>query len=494
MTMHAIHDLLLRARERRPDGTALRDDEGSWTYRELDAHSHGFGAWLRGRGVGPGDRVLIRAVSHRRTLAALYGCSLVGATAIPLSPTATRRELEHVVRDATPRLTLADLPSVPAAEPPAADADALTASASRADHPALLIYTSGSTAAPKAVVCRAEQILFAVTAIAERLRYAPHDVVYCRLPLSFDYGLYQAFLAAHATAELVVAPGGVDGRVLTRIRERGATVVPLVPGLAAILVRLARGRPVESGVRLLTNTGEALAPETIRELRACFPGAGIQLMYGTTECKRISIAAVDEDRTRPGSVGLPLTGTRVGILGEDGRAAGPGEVGEIVVSGPHVMDGYWNAPEMTAQVFRRPGAGASRGDGASGDDGSSTDTTLHTGDYGYLDTDGHVYVVGRRDSVFKRLGVRTSTAEIEAAARAVPGVTEAAVLPPLDGADAALFVVASLSETEVLRQLRTLLDPQKVPGVCRAVTDLPRQSNGKLDRAALRSLLTGVSP
>ncbi|WP_405518361.1 class I adenylate-forming enzyme family protein [Streptomyces canus] len=482
MTMHAIHDLLLSARERRPDGTALRDDEGSWTYRELTAHTHGFGAWLRHRGIGPGDRVLIRAAGNRNTLAALYGCSLVGATAIPLSPTATRRELEHVVRDATPSLTLQDIPSVPAGEPSSADLDALSDPTARAAHPALLIYTSGSTAAPKAVVCRAEQILFAVTAIAERLRYAPDDVVYCRLPLSFDYGLYQTFLAAHATAELVVAPGGVDGRILTRIRELGATVVPLVPGLATILLRLARGRPVESSVRLFTNTGEALPAETIRELRACFPGAGIQLMYGTTECKRISIAPVDEDRERPGSVGPPLTGTRVGILGADGRETEAGEVGEVVVSGPHVMDGYWNAPEITAQVFRRPA------------DGSSGETVLHTGDYGYLDTDGHVYVVGRRDSVFKRLGVRTSTAEIEAAARAVPGVTEAAVLPPLDGRDAALFVVASVPETEVLRQLRTLLDAQKVPGVCRTVGELPRQSNGKLDRVALRSLLTEVSP
>jgi acyl-coenzyme A synthetase/AMP-(fatty) acid ligase len=146
------------------------------------------------------------------------------------------------------------------------------------------------------------------------------------------------------------------------------------------------------------------------------------------------------------------------------------------------MDGYWNAPETTAQVFRRSA------------DGRSGETLLHTGDFGYVDPDGHVYVVGRRDSVFKRLGVRTSTAEIEAAARAVPGVSETAVLPPLDGTDAALFVVSSVPETEVLRQLRTLLDPQKVPGVCRAVPELPRQSNGKVDRAALRCLLTEATP
>jgi len=90
MATHAIHGLLLRARERAPDGTALRDDEGAWSHRELTAHSHGFGVWLQQRGINPGDRVLIRAASRRNTLAALYGCSLVGATAIPLSPTATR--------------------------------------------------------------------------------------------------------------------------------------------------------------------------------------------------------------------------------------------------------------------------------------------------------------------------------------------------------------------------------------------------------------------
>lgn len=477
MTMHAIHDILRQACERSPDITALRDDEGSWTYRELGAHSHGFGAWLRERDIGPGDRVLIPAFSRRTTVAAVYGCSLVGATAIPLSPSASAREVEHVVQDAAPRLVLPDHPPVSAREPSSQEPHGLWASASRPDHPALLIYTSGSTAAPKAVVCRATQILFAVRAIAERLQYTPHDVIYCRLPLSFDYGLYQSFLAAHATAELVVAPGGVDGRILTRIRELGVTVVPLVPGLAAILLRLARGRPVDSRVRLFTNTGEALVPDTIRGLRSCFPGAGIQLMYGTTECKRISIAAVDEDLERPGAVGLPLTGTRVGILGEDGRETATGEAGEIVVSGPHVMDGYWNAPEATARVFRPAGGFPSE------------ETILHTGDHGYLDNDGRVYVIGRRDSVFKRLGVRTSSAEIEAAARDVPGVVEAAVLPPLVDRDAALFVVASLSGTEVLRQLRGLLDPHKVPGICHAVAELPRQPNGKVDRVALRSLL-----
>lgn len=308
-----------------------------------------------------------------------------------------------------------------------------------------------------------------------RLDYRPQDVVLAALPLSFDYGLYQLLLAAIGGSEVVLADAAAPVRVLTVLRECRVTVVPVVPSLAEMLCRLAaRGTPPEH-VRLFTNTGAALAGSTIEALRSGFPGAAVVAMYGITECKRVTIAEADADRERPGSVGLPLDGTTVEVLDERGRALPPGELGEIVVGGPHVMTGYWNAPEPTARRYRPdPHTGRIR---------------LHTGDHGRLDADGHLYISGRLDDQFKRRGVRMSTPEIEAAALDVPGVRAAAALPPRDGLDLRLVVTGQdgLTAHQVIEGLEQRLEAAKVPASCRVLARMPLTPNGKTDRKALET-------
>jgi acyl-CoA synthetase (AMP-forming)/AMP-acid ligase II len=339
----------------------------------------------------------------------------------------------------------------------------------------LFFYTSGSTARPKAVVCPHAQVVFAAYAIAGRLGYRPSDVVYCRLPLGFDYGLYQMLLCAIGGATLVLADDSVNARLVADVRRHGATVVPVVPALAEMLVRLAARDPMPSGVRLFTNTGEALPAALIAQLRQQFPGAGIQLMFGLTECKRVSILDVDGDLAKPGSVGTPLEGTEVRIVDDAGDAVGPGQPGEIVVTGPHVMAGYWHAPELTERLFRA-------------DHGRRS---LFTGDIGHLDADGHLYFQGRRDHIFKQRGMRTSVAEIEAATLDIPGVVAAAVVPPADGRAAFVCVVTELAVERVRAGLRDRLDPSKVPAV-RLVPRMPLGSNGKVDRAELAHAWEGA--
>jgi acyl-coenzyme A synthetase/AMP-(fatty) acid ligase len=182
---------------------------------------------------------------------------------------------------------------------------------------------------------------------------------------------------------------------------------------------------------------------------------------------------VDGDLGRPGSVGRPLDGTEVRILGQDGRALPPGATGEIIVAGPHVMAGYWRAPELTVSVFRRPGPGDR--------------IWLHTGDFGHLDADGYLYFDGRRDQLFKRQGLRMSVTEIETAACDVPGVREAVVLAPTAERDMVLIVVADLAPIAVLRALAERLPSAKVPTRCVVLPELPRTANGKADRLALEA-------
>lgn len=471
-----VHGVLDSARSRRPDAPAIRDASGVWNYAELTEASLRYAAWLHRRGVRSGDRVAVRAWPDRRVIALLFACSRIGATFVPIAAGIRDQPLHTIVHDAEPAavfLDAADLvvPEIPSDSVPNTAGRAFAASS--ADPPAFLIYTSGSTSAPKAVVCPHSAVLFAASAIAERLCYRHDDVILCRLPLSFDYGLYQALLAALSGAELVLSDPRRDAALLAQIRVHNVTVVPLVPSLATLLLRLAERDREPTRLRLFTNTGEHLSPAVVNGLRSRFPTTGIQLMFGITECKRVSILEVDGDTVRPGSVGTPLRGTRVRIIDADGAELPVGEVGEIVVSGPHVMAGYWRAPELTSRFFR-PSA-------------STREPELFTGDFGRLDEDGHLFFIGRRDDIFKMRGTRTSVTEIEAAAHAVAGVTEAAVAPPSAEYRAILYVAGSVEPTEVLRALRGRIDPLKVPDICRLIERIPRSTTGKVDRGALQA-------
>ncbi|MGC4897459.1 class I adenylate-forming enzyme family protein [Micromonospora sp. DT31] len=478
-----VHHLLDDAAGHFPDRPAVRDDEGVWTWAELDATSRRVAAWLRDRGIGRGDRVLARTRRQRDLVALMFATFRVGAAFAPISGQMKPFHLAAVVTDAEPALVVLDddergLPGLPAA---VALTDVVAGAAGHEPDEAatemigqdiaLLLYTSGTTATPKAVVCPHRAVTFAAAAIADVLRYRSDDVVFCRLPLSFDYGLYQVFLGALAGAEVVLAANAPNAGLLASVRSAGATVVPLVPSLATMLTTLAARDPRPTAVRLFTNTGAAMPTAMSRLLLDRFPGAAVALMYGITECKRVTVRAPDADLLRPDSVGPALPGTEVLVLDEAERPVPPQTVGEIVVRGGHLMAGYWRAPELTARTFRRsPDTGEIR---------------LHTGDYGYLGPDGDLVFVGRRDEIFKRNGVRTSGVEIEAAALDIAGVTGAALLPPVDGRDIVLFVVTDLAPGQVLRELATRLETAKVPSDCRVVPAIPLTANGKPDRAAL---------
>jgi acyl-CoA synthetase (AMP-forming)/AMP-acid ligase II len=312
------------------------------------------------------------------------------------------------------------------------------------------------------------QVTFASRAINAVLHYRPDDVVFCRFPMSWDYGLYKILLCCLGRSQIVLADAESDLTLLSRIRAVGATIVPIVPSLATMIVTLAEREPAPPGantVRMFTNTGAALPQATIAKLRAAFPGARVVRQFGQTECKRISIIPPGEDDQRPDTVGRPLPGTAVLILDAGGSELPPGDIGEIVVTGPHVMPGYWREPELTARTFRP--------------DARSGGLRLHTGDYGWLDSDGWLHFHGRVDDMFKRKGIRMSTLEIEAAAMDVDGVHAAVAIPPAGDRDLAICVESELSPHAVLREIARRLEPAKVPAVCHVIEKLPLTGHGK---------------
>ncbi|BET51967.1 AMP-binding protein [Streptomyces tendae] len=501
-----VHELLDAATAARPHATAVRDADGAWTYAELDAAAHAFGVWLERRGLEAGDRLVVQLPTSRELAAMFYGASRRGIVFVPLNPSMKAFHLRSVIANCRPALFLTDRDgdiragdiTVPAEDGvPAArlartlfeetwpDVAALCATGARAttvarrpEDPAALVYTSGSTADPKAVICPHAQVTFATRALVHALGYRPDDVVFCRFSMSWDYGLYKVLMSCAVGCEIVLADRGEDLLLLRRMSEVGATVVPTVPSLASMITKLgARAGAPLPPVRMFTNTGAALPAPTIAELRELFPGVRVVRQYGQTEAKRITVMPPDEDRERPDAVGLPLPGTRVLILDEEGRPLPTGQTGEIVAEGPHVMPGYWGAPELSARTFRPdPETGRPR---------------LHTGDYGSLDADGYLYFHGRHDDMFKRKGFRMSTLEIEAAAMDIPGVRAAAAVPPGDRHDLALFVESELDPQVVVKELAVRLEPAKVPAVCRTLREFPLTLHGKNARQELARMLDG---
>jgi acyl-CoA synthetase (AMP-forming)/AMP-acid ligase II len=487
-----LHELLGQAARQWPNRTALTCRGTSTTYAELAAAAERVAASLAARGTRRGDRLLINAPASTLLPAVLFGAARAGVAFSLLHEQVRGGSLDHVLADSEPVLMVTGdeevRGSAEAAGVPAVSVEDLAAGPGRdvtlpppplPVDPVCLIYTSGTTSLPKAVVSTHQQMLFAAGAIAAVLEYRTDDVVYSPLPLSFDYGLYQVFLSVTAGSNLVMgAPTEVGPSLVGNLVRSGATVLPAVPAVAEALSALLRRRPKPApALRLLTNTGAAMPTGTLESLREAIPGLRVQLMFGLTECKRATIMPVDGDLDRPGSSGRALPGTEVFVIGESGERLPAGEVGEIVVRGPNVMAGYWRRPDLTEQKFPRV-------------DGLFPE--LRTGDYGRLDEQGYLYFDGRRDDIYKERGFRVSATEVETAARGVPGVREAAVLVPKDTRPAWLFVTGDLAAEGVLDAMRTRIEEFKIPASCLRVGTLPLTGNGKVDRKALASMVEEV--
>ncbi len=490
--MSLLHELIDAAATAWPARIAVSTRSEALTHAQLAAASRRIAAWLDALGLRRGQRLVYVGPTDVTVPALIYAASRLGAPFSLLHELTRGEALAHVLNDAEPSLLIshdADARALAAAHGiPAAGLDALRSHAlSPAEpsaapagvvlsvDPVCLIYTSGTTSRPKAVVSTHDQATFAIRAIQSMLGYRPDDVVYCPLPLSFDYGMYQLFLGAASGAQVRLGlPAEVGPSLLNNLIESGATILASVPAVAENLARLLRRSSARTpaALRLLTNTGAAMPAEPLVALRRALPGLRVQLMFGLTECKRAAIMPVEADLDRPGACGIALPGTEIFAIDADGRRLPPGETGELVVRGPNVMAGYWRAPEQTARRFPR---------------GGDLFPQLNTGDHGRVDADGYVYFVGRVDDIYKERGFRISTIEVESAARRIPGVESAVVLPPRDGEAALLIVVGDLDADDVTLRMRDLIEEFKIPQRCVVLGELPLTHNGKVDRKALRA-------
>jgi amino acid adenylation domain-containing protein len=495
MSVRPIGEDLRAAAGRDSDRAAVIGTERTLSYGELDQLADGVAAGLAERGVGRGDRVAIVLPNGIEAAIAIYGVLRAGAAFSPLNPTIKREKLGHVLGDSEAAAVLCDADhaeTVNAAVATTGEIPVITDVEALADgggeppsRPvsvdlAAVIYTSGSTGDPKGVTLTHANMTFAADSIIEYLEMQPSDVVLCVLPLSFDYGLYQLLMCMRLGATLVIEPNfAFPGRVVQLLESENVTGLPGVPTVFQVLLSL-RGladRELPS-LRFLTNTGAALPEPTVAAIRRTFPNARLYSMYGLTECKRATYLPPDQLEARPRSVGIPIPGTEAWIEDEDGKVLGPGDVGELMIRGSHVMQGYWNDPEGTAEKLR-PGRWP-------------WERVLASGDLFRSDEEGYLYFVGRRDDLIKSGGEKVVPKEVEDVLHAAPGVQEVAVVGVPDrllgqavNAHVSAHADAALEEVALRAYCADHLEDHMVPRRIVIHDELPRTSNGKIDRRAL---------
>ena len=489
--------------------TALLAQGRPETFGALLEAAQRFAGALRERGVGRGDRVALYLENSPTCAAAIYGTLIAGAVFVPVNPQTPAGKLAFILEDCAARALIGDgalqgrveeaLRALSA--PPAVlysatprdgestdDLDAVLAGVRPLAQAmpvipldlAAILYTSGSTGVPKGVMQTHQAMVFTLGSLIEYLRLGPQERIFCALPLSFDYGLYQLLMAVALGACLVLERSFTFlGPVLERLRDEQVSVFPGVPTVFATLIAAHQRSPLSfPAVRRVTNTAAALPDEFTVSLRAIFPEALIYKMYGLTECKRVSYLDPALIDAKPGSVGKAIPGTEVYLLSEAGQPVPPGEPGILYVRGPHVMGGYWKRPDLTDHMLK-PGK-------------LPGERVLCTHDLFRMDEDGFLYFLGRTDDIIKSRGEKVSPVEVENALHRIPGVREAAVIgvpDPLLGEAVRAYVVTDPQAGLTIPSLRAdcarYLESYMVPAQVILCSTLPKSPNGKIDKRVL---------
>jgi malonyl-CoA/methylmalonyl-CoA synthetase len=445
-------------------------------------------ARLRADGLGPGDRVAVWATAALPTVAAMVGNALLGAPTVPLNPALGAKELHHVLADAAPRLVLAADPQAFRDRTPEVRRIALdgpVATPPRPPEPGdplLILYTSGTTGAPKGAVITHANAAFDLDALARAWAWTPDDCLVHALPLFHVHGLVLGVLGSLRVGGALRLLARFTPEGVCAAMADGGTMLFAVPTMYHRLAEHGEASPDDArrlGRARLLVSGSAALPVRENERLARLFGQRVVERYGLTETLIICAARHDGPRTA-GTVGPPLPGLELRLVDEQRRpvAAGPEVLGEVAVRGPTVFPGYLNRPEATAAAMDQAG-------------------TFYTGDIATFTADGEVRIVGRRATdLIKTAGYKVGAGEVEAALLEHPAVREAAVIGVADddlGERIVAFVVPYPGQAPAAAELSDhvagQLAPHKRPRTVRLVESLPRNAMGKVLKKELARLV-----
>lgn len=460
------------------------------SYGTLDDEVERLAGRLAGFGVDVDDHLGVVAETRPAFVRLAHAASRLGAVLVPLNARLTARELTTALDTAdVDTLVCTAATEATAAEAfdgPLATLDPPTAGARRVSsiHPepfelgswtrdctAVLLATSGTTGGPKLVRLTMGNLAASAAASSWRLGVLPDDCWYCTLPMYHMGGLAPVYRSVLYGTGVAVSEGGFDpAESLAEIERNGMTTTSLVPTMCRELLD-ADDAGVLATLRFVL-VGGAPTPDSLVE-RARAAGVALYPSYGMTETSsQIATASPDQTRDALGTVGSPLMFTQVRIVDTDGVPVEPGDSGEIVVSGATVTPGYYDDPEATAEAFGPHG--------------------FHTGDAGYRDESGQLWVLNRLTDRIITGGENVDPGAVAAVLRDHPDVDDAFVAGVPDerfGQRVASLLVGPDSTEPVERFARDRLAGFKIPRQWRLVETLPRTASGTVDRAAASLLL-----
>ncbi|WP_027552763.1 non-ribosomal peptide synthetase [Bradyrhizobium sp. Cp5.3] len=497
--------LELYARQTPAAPALLAPDRPPLNYGELGTRILHLVRTLRGLGIAPADRIAVASPRGADSALALIAVATACAC-VPVNPDLTADELQRYFselnltalvtrsdmnspsRDVAKALGIAVIDFVPGPAdnlggcelagptvgPPS------SSGVSRADDDAFILLTSGTAARPKMVPLTHRNVCLSADNAGRVLTLTAHDRLLNVLPLFHAHGLISGLLTALAAGSSVICTNGFDAASFFGwIRALQPTWYTAVPTIHRALLTAAEADPDRarsSSLRVIRSASASLAPAILEGLEATF-GVPVLETYGMTEAAS-QIAANPFELRKIGSVGR-AAGPEIAIMDEAGRACASGVRGEIMLRGANMTRGYYNDEGATTAAFRNG--------------------WFRTGDLGYLDGDGYLFIVGRIKDVINRGGQKVSPLEVEEVLLSHPAVLEAGVFaiphPKLGENVAAVVVLRPEADAtpDQLRQFaRKRLAAYKVPSLIRSVAALPKGASGKVKRNALAGLIATV--
>ncbi len=502
MDSHCVNmgDFLISQKNARE--VAVIDAQGSHTYADLRRAVAAQSALLEAAGLDLGSRVALLGANSFFWVASYLAILRSGHTAVPLAAVLTPQDALAKMRHVACTALFVDERLERRYAEALTDCDhvwssALLRAAGETEAPALqdaaepaqtavLVFTSGTTSSPRAVMVSHDNIAANTDSIVDYLDLGPSDRMLVVLPFSYCFGasLLHSHLAVGGSLRICETQAFPE-TIVEAIVEDACTGFAGVPSSFQLLLRASSFESrVLPTLRHLQQAGGRLPQAQIERVVAAQPHARLFVMYGQTEATaRLAYLPPDELANKPGSVGRAIPGVRLRITDAEGVTLPVGEVGEIRVRGANVTQGYWGDPAGTAQKY--------------------VDSELLTGDVGYLDEDGFLYIEDRRDDFIKSWGYRVSSHEVEDAILELPAVSAAAVVgrPDAEAGEAVVLFAAlrpgsGLAASDIEAHARSRLAKHLVPREVRLLDHLPLNQNGKVAKNELRALAAtpAVSP
>lgn len=504
-----IHSFIDNAAQVQPDRIAVIHDPQRLSYFQLFSMVNRLGAFMQENGIARGDRIALLLENSIEYVAAYYASLKVGAVAAPLNPSLKPDGLQYLVDDLEPtcivtsfkcerllkavalpekhlKLLIISKPkqqwrkypftTVSFEEAFSNSGQTVKDSGIGDTDLASIIYTSGSTGKPKGVMLSHKNIVSNTQSICKYLSLSPKDIQMVVLP--FFYVMGKSLLNSH------MASGGtivINNRfmypadVLKQMIEEKVTSFSGVPSTYAYLLHrspLAGARDRLNHLRYCSQAGGHMSKALKLELRNVLPEhTRIVIMYGATEASaRLTYLSPEYFESKIESIGKPIPNVSVRVVNEDGREVPRGEEGELVASGDNIMLGYWKDPSSTAVALRN--------------------RSYHTGDIGFCDDDGFLYILRRKDGLLKVAGHRVNPTEIEDFLMESGLIVETAIIGIPDkllGNRLCAIVVfkdKDCDPRDLLKKCASGLPRHKIPSEIIPIRTLPKNASGKIDGEA----------